>query len=91
VAYNQVQQEEYHFYAQSNGWVTGVNRVKKEIVIRAFNSQGDSLSNPVLVDRASTKSMSRFSELQEKYHQEKSLSNKEFEEMCALAGLIKKE
>lgn len=89
VVRNRLARENYHFYAESNGWITGewaVGRPDTEAVCTAFNSMGAVLSMPVMVDEKSTRNQERINELREK----DSLNENEKEELLILAGIRKK-
>lgn len=88
VVRNKLARESYHFYAESNGWITGewaIGRPDELATCTAFNSMGSKLSTPVLVDKKSLEKAARIKSLREKDF----LSDSEKEELLILSGLRK--
>lgn len=86
VVKNSCQREEYHFLASSNGWVTGRSyqgRAIKNAAVEAFNSMGVKMLATQLVDKQSTKILSRIVELKTK----RILTPHEQEELLILTGI----
>lgn len=77
---------EYHFHFQSNGWVTGVTKHKKSTQQKAFNSNGEPVGQPILVDKDSCIKYARFIELQKKGN---AMTHDETKELLTLTGILK--
>jgi len=74
---------EYHFYYDSNGWISAK---QKNADARVLNVFGQLDLTPVLCDKESTKKYDRIQELKNKGFQ---LSQEESKELLNLCGLIK--
>lgn len=84
---NKLNPEEYHFFSESNGWITSRNLNRKNTAGFAYNSALENVAGgPLLVDKVSTAKMEKIKELQGK----KELTKEEKDELLSLTGLRKK-
>lgn len=80
--------QEYHFHAQSDGWLTGVYKVNpKKPGMIAMNAVGQCIGQPVLVDKEATDKAERIVALQEIARSRK-LTSAEQSELLEISGLI---
>lgn len=80
---------EYHFYKDSNSWITcrDITDPKNPIVV-PYGFKGFVGAIPVLCDSESIKKDLRLQELQEKAKSKSGLTSKEKDELLKLSGLI---
>ena len=86
VVRNTIGKEEYHFHADSNGWITGKNT--NDIVnpqASSFNSNGTKVGCPVFVDEESTRNQEEILELRNKPE----LTFEEQKQLLELTGVRK--
>jgi hypothetical protein len=73
---------QYHFWFESNGWITAKNKTS----LNVLNTHGKSNGAPHLCDKPTLKKMERIEELRKRGSE---LSHKEAKELLILIGIIK--
>lgn len=76
---------EYHFFGESNGWISSLVMRKKEKQTGVLNFAGKLGGQVILVDKENATKYSRFIELQKKG---KSLNESEMKELLVLMGVM---
>lgn len=90
IVQNKKTDEEYHFFCESDGWITSKHRAGKKDAILAYSTRsllsGQFYPSTQLVDEKSTKKWSRIMVLQRKGDD---LTPEEKDELLELTGVLK--